>query len=219
MKWKRETGIMLALDVEDRRAAFELLDRVGEDIDVIKFNYPLILAEGISLIGEIKARYHKPILADFKVADVSVTNNRIIRICREAGVDGVMIHGFIGIDSIQSAIEAAGNLKLFVVTQLTNPGGLDFTAQFTEEFAGMARMLGAAGVQAPGNRPDVVSKVRTIVGDDLMIVCCGIGAQGGKFGAAIEAGGDFEIIGRAIYQAEDPARAVKDIKAAIASFL
>ena len=219
MKWKRKTGIMLALDVEDRRAAFKLLDRVGEDIDVIKFNYPLILSEGLPLIGEIQDRYHKPILADFKVADVPVTNNRIIRICREAGVDGIMIHGFIGIDAIQSAIEAAEEVKIFVVTQLTNPGGLDFTAQFTEEFAGMARMLGAAGVQAPGNRPDVVSKVRAIVGDELMIVCCGIGAQGGKFGAAIEAGGDFEIIGRAIYQAEDPAHAAKEIRAAIAPFL
>lgn len=219
IKWQRNSGIMLALDVKDRRAAFELLDLVGEDIDVIKFNYPLILSEGLSLIGEIKERYRKPILADFKVADVPVTNNRIIGICREAGADCVMIHGFIGIDAIQSAVEAAGDLKIFVVTQLTNPGGLDFTAQFTEEFAGMARMLGAAGVQAPGNWPDVVIKVRSIVGDDLMIVCCGIGDQGGRFGAAIEAGGDFEIIGRAIYQAEDPEHAVKEIRAAISPFL
>jgi len=210
---------MLALDVPDRQAAFELLDRVVEDIDVIKFNYPLILSEGISLIGDIKERYKKPILADFKIADVPVTNNRIIRICREAGVDGIMLHGFIGIDAIQSAVEEAGEVKIFVVTQLTNPGGLDFTAQFTEEFSGLARMLGAAGVQAPGNRPDVVRKVRAIVGDELMIVCCGIGAQGGKFGAAIEAGGDFEIIGRAIYQAEDPARAANEIRASIAPFL
>ena len=146
--------MILALDVEDRRAAFELLDLVGEDIDVIKFNYPLILSEGISLIGEIKDRYHLPILADFKVADVPVTNNRIIRICREAGADGIMVHGFIGIDAIQSAIEEAGDLKVFVVSQLSNPGGMDYTAQFTEEFAGLARMLGAAGVQAPGNRPE-----------------------------------------------------------------
>ncbi|MEA1927568.1 MAG: orotidine-5'-phosphate decarboxylase [Candidatus Auribacterota bacterium] len=219
MKWTRKTGIMLALDVNDRRAAFELLDLIIEDIDVIKLNSPLILSEGLSLISEIKDRYQKPIMADFEIADVPVTNNRIIRICREVGADGIMLHGFIGIDSLQSAIETAGDLKIFVVTQLTNPGGLDFTAQFTEEFAGMARMLGAAGVQAPGNRPNVVKRVRTIVGDDLMIVCCGIGVQGGRFGAAIEAGGDFEIIGRAIYQAEDPGQAVKEIGAAISPFL
>ncbi len=219
MKWERKSGIMLALDVADRAAAFGLLDRVIGDIDVIKFNYPLVLREGLSIITDVKERYRKPILADFKVADVPVTNNPIIQLCREAGADGVMVQGFIGIDAIQSAIETAGEMKVFVVTQLTNPGGLDFTSQFTEEFAGLARMLGAAGVQAPGNRPDVVARVREIIGPDLLIVCCGIGAQGGEFGRAIEAGGDFEIIGRAIHQAEDPARAVKEIKAAIAPFL
>ena len=210
---------MLALDVEDRQAAYKLLDLVTDYIDVIKVNYPLVLTEGLAIISKIKERYRKPLLADFKIADVPVTNNRIIQLCGEAGADGVMIQGFIGIDAIQSAIEAAGDLKIFVVTQLTNPGGLDFTAQFTEEFAGLARMLGAAGVQAPGNRPEVVEKVRRIVGPDLMIACCGIGAQGGRFGGAIEMGGDFEIIGRAIYQAKDPLLAAKEIKTAIEPFL
>lgn len=216
-RWTQDSGIMLALDVPDRDAAFRLLDRVAGEIDVIKFNYPLVLTEGLEIITRVRETYKKPILADFKIADVPVTNNRIIDLCREAGADGVMVQGFIGIDAIQSAIEAAGDLKVFVVTQLTNPGGLDFTERFTEEFASLARMLGAAGVQAPGNRPEVVKKVREIVGEGLMIACCGIGVQGGKFGAAIAAGGDFEIIGRAIYQAPDPARAVAEIRSAIAA--
>lgn len=218
-RWTQDSGIMLALDVPDRDAAFRLLDRVIEHIDVIKFNYPLVLKEGLEIITRVREAYGKPILADFKIADVPVTNNRIIELCQEAGADGVMVQGFIGIDAIQSAIEAAGELKVFVVTQLTNPGGLDFTGRFTEEFASLARMLGAAGVQAPGNRPEVVRKVREIVGGEMMIACCGIGAQGGKFGGAIAAGGDFEIIGRAIYQAPDPARAAAEIRAAIAPAL
>ncbi len=217
--WARKTGIMLALDVPDRDSAFRLLDRVAGEIDVIKFNYPLVLREGLEIITRVRETYRKPILADFKVADVPVTNNRIIGLCREAGADGVMVQGFIGIDAIQSAIEAAGELKIFVVTQLTNPGGLDFTARFTEDFAGLARMLGAAGVQAPGNRPEVVERVRKIVGEEMMIACCGIGVQGGEFGAAIAAGGDFEIIGRAIHQAPDPARAAAGIREAIAPAL
>ena len=68
----------------------------------------------------------------------------------EAGADGVMVHGFIGADALLSAVHAAGDVKLFLVTQMTNPGGLDFTAQFTDEFAAMARTFGLAGVQAPG---------------------------------------------------------------------
>ncbi len=217
--WEQDSGIMLALDVPDRAAAVCLLDRVAGRVDVIKFNYPLVLKEGLEIITRVKEAYGKPILADFKIADVPVTNDRIINLCRKAGADGVMVQGFIGIDAIQSAIAAAGEMKVFVVTQLTNPGGLDFTGRFTEEFASLARMLGAAGVQAPGNRPEIVRKVREIVGEELMIVCCGIGAQGGKFGEAIAAGGDFEIIGRAIYAAPDPVRAVEEIRAAIAPAL
>lgn len=218
-RWARKTGIMLALDVPDQSAAFRLLDQVASEIDIIKFNYPLVLKEGLKIITRVKETYGRPILADFKIADVPVTNNRIIDLCREAGADGVMVQGFIGIDAIQSAIEAAGEMKIFVVTQLTNPGGLDFTKRFTGEFARLAWILGAAGVQAPGNRPEVVREVRQIVGEEMMIVCCGIGTQGGKFGEAIAAGGDFEIIGRSIYQSPDPARATAEIREAIAPHL
>lgn len=213
--WPKDSGIALALDVENRAAAFRLLDLVAEHVDVIKFNYPLILAEGLGLITEIKKRYPKPVLADFKVADVPVTNDRIGKLAAAAGADGLMIHGFIGIDAIQSLKAAVPQTKLFVVTQMTNPGGLDFTAEFTDEFAELARTLELAGVQAPGNRPEVVAKVRKIVGPDLMIVCCGIGAQGGAFGGAVGAGADFEIVGRAIYQAADPLAATLAIKAKI----
>jgi orotidine-5'-phosphate decarboxylase len=52
-----------------------------------------------------------------------------------------------------------------------------------------------------------------------MIAFCGIGSQGGKFGEAIAAGGDFEIIGRAIYDAPDPLKAAAEIRAAIAPAL
>ncbi|HPJ72899.1 MAG TPA: orotidine-5'-phosphate decarboxylase, partial [bacterium] len=149
MKWERKTGIVLALDVPDRERAFSLLDEVADFIDVIKFNYPLILREGLRIVTDIKRRYRKPILADFKVADVPVTNDRIVRLAAEAGADGIMVHGFIGIDALRSARRAAGTMKVLVVTQLTNPGGLDFTSRFTDEFAGPKKTshVVAAGIQ------------------------------------------------------------------------
>jgi len=211
-KWPVKSGIMLALDVENREQAFNLLDKVENDIDVIKFNYPLILSEGLSIITDIKARFDIPIFADLKVADVPVTNDRIVKLASKAGADAIMLHGFIGLDAITSAQNADDDIKLFLITQLTNPGGLEFTAQFTDEFSNIARHMNLSGVQAPGNRPEVVNKVRGIVGPDLMIVCCGVGAQGGLYGHAIAAGADFEIIGRAIYQADNPKATVRDIK-------
>ncbi|WP_084885910.1 orotidine-5'-phosphate decarboxylase [Vibrio sp. qd031] len=216
-KWKQRTGIMFALDVDSREDAFNILDLIHDDVDVIKFNYPLILKEGLSILTDIKERYRKPIFADIKIADVPVTNDRIITLAAEAGADAVMAHGFIGVDSLLSMRAKSPSTKIFVITQLTNPGGLDFSSTFTQEFAEIARDMQLSGVQAPGNRPEVVSAVREIVGPELTIVCCGVGAQGGKYGHAIAAGADFEIIGRAIYQSENPEKTISEIKAATMS--
>lgn len=217
--WSRGSGIALALDLEDRSAAFRLLDRIGEHIDVIKLNYPLVLRAGLSIIGELKRSYAQPILADFKVADVPVTNDRIVRMVEQAGADAIMLHGFIGVDALRSAKRTARSIKLFVVTQLTSPGGLDFGAAFSEDFARLAALLDFDGVQAPGNRPEVVTRLREIVGPERIIVCCGIGAQGGLFGSAIQAGASFEIIGRAIYEAKDPLARTLAIREAMAQWL
>ncbi|MGM0381000.1 MAG: orotidine-5'-phosphate decarboxylase [bacterium] len=214
-----KTGIMFAADLPDKKKTFQILDKIIDDIEVIKFNYPLILNTGIEMLRETKNRYQKPIFADFKVADVPVTNNRIINLCRENNADAVMIHGFVGIDALREARETATDIQLFLMTQLTNPGGLDFYEPYSEKFAEIARTLDFDGVQAPGNRPEAVRKTREIVGEDLIIVSCGIGAQGGRFGGAIEAGANYEIIGRAIYQAEDPAKKVKEINKKIESRL
>jgi len=210
--WEKNSRIALALDVKNKKQAFDLLDKIHEHIDIIKFNYPLILTEGIQIISEIKKNYKKTILADFKVADVPVTNNKIAKIAHDSGADGIMVHGFIGVDAICSIKETVPEIKIFLVTQLTNPGGLEFTSKFTEDFATVAKTLELFGVQAPGTRPEVVKKVRSIIGEKLKIICCGIGKQGGKFGHAIKAGADWEIIGRSIYQDKDPLNKVLKIK-------
>ncbi len=217
MLWKKETGIILALDLPDQKSAFSIVEQVVDHVDLIKFNYPLVLKEGIQILKLTAERFNRPVFADFKIADVPVTNNRIIRLCREYGASAAMIHGFVGVDALLRAKRAAGDMKLFIATQLTNPGGADFFEPHWEKFAELARELGFAGVQAPGNRPEIVRRVRQIVGPELSIVSCGIGAQGGDYGAAIAAGANFEIIGRAIYQADDPTAKIRQIKQTINS--
>ena len=52
--------------------------------------------------------------------------------------------------------------------------------------------------------------LRNIV-DDLIIACCGIGAQGPEPGSVIKAGAGFEIIGRAIYEADNSKSTITQI--------
>lgn len=202
------THIMLALDTPDRETAFRVMEQCHDVIDAVKFNYPLILKEGLSLITEVKAKYQLPIVADFKVADVPVTNNRITRLVKEAGADAIMVHGFIGSDAILEIKEVAGDeVGVIIVTELTHPGGLEFTRKHAEEFAALCDFLDCYGIQAPATRPDQVRNLRQVIGSDKVIVSCGIGAQGGTLQEAVSSGADFGIIGRAIYEADDPRQA------------
>ena len=47
--------------------------------------------------------------------------------------------------------------------------------------------------------------------EDMFITSPGIGAQGGACEAAVKAGTDYPIVGRAIYEAEDPVKAVEEL--------
>jgi len=207
-----KSSITLAIDTFDRTSAFRILDECADLVDNVKFNYPLILKEGITLMSEVKYKYKKSIIADFKVADVPVTNNRILSIVRDNGGDAIMVHGFIGTDAILEMQAAAENkIGIILVTELTHPGGLEFTRQHAEDFAKLAVFLNCYGIQAPGTRPEQIKALRKIIGQEKVIVSCGVGAQGGDFIEAIDAGADFAIIGRAIYQSADPRKVVLEL--------
>jgi orotidine-5'-phosphate decarboxylase len=73
----------------------------------------------------------------------------------------------------------------------------------------MTKDIGASGVIAPATRPERIKHIRELVGN-LKILSPGVGAQGGSANAAIKAGADYVIVGRSIYNAEDPkAEAIK----------
>lgn len=210
---KRETGLILALDILDEQKAFELLDKTQEYIDAVKINWPIVMSCGLGIAQKIKEKYNLSILADFKVADVPVTNHKIIKLAIDSEIDAIMIHGFIGPDAISSCNDVANDeIGIIIVTELTNPGGKVFTQYFSEDFARLAVDLGCYGIQAPGNRPERIKRLREIIGNDLIIVACGCGTEGGNvFDKAIKSGADFVIAGRSIYKSENPSKTAQEI--------
>jgi len=202
---RKSSRVLLALDTIDGREAYRVLNLCHDLIDGVKVNYPLVLREGIEIMKRIKRDFGLSLVADFKVADVPVTNNEIVRLAAANDADAIMVHGFVGSDSIKECLRAAqGRCKVVLVTELTSPGGLEFTHRFARDLAELARILGCDGIQAPGTRPQQVAALRDRVGPGLEIICCGIGAQGGSLSAVLEAGADYGIIGRAIYAHPDP---------------
>ena len=209
--WKN--GIIFAADLPSSEDNFAVLDKIQESIDVIKLSGFLAFKESVACIKAFKKRYKKPIFADFKIADVPHTNEKIIEMVKDKGGDAVMVHGIIGPDGIDSCIKAAdGQEGIIMQIELTNPGGLIFTSPLALDLAKLAANSDVYGVQAPGNRPDKIAKIRQIVGQDKVIVCCGVGHQGGTYQSVLRAGGNYPIIGRAIYEACDPNQAIEELK-------
>ena len=208
-----KTHIIVALDTENIESAYNVMDQTNDLVDCIKLNYPLVLKEGLGIIDKLKSKYNIPIFADFKVADVPVTNSRIVKQVADAGADAIMVHGIVGPDGIENIMEADPHIAIVIQTEFTHPGGVIFTQGMADTLAELAKTTGCQAVQAPGNRPERIRRIKELVGDELKIVCCGVGAQGGSYWDVLNAGGDFPIIGRAIYQNPNPRQYILDILA------
>jgi orotidine-5'-phosphate decarboxylase len=204
---KKQSGIILALDVTDREKAVEVAGAVGDVIDAVKINYPLALSCGLEIVTEMSKSAH--IICDFKVADIPNTNRLIVEQAFKAGASGIIVHGFVGHDSVEACVEHAKGGDVFVVTEMSHPGGQEFTAKLAEELLQVAIDAKASGVIAPATRPERLKLIREKLPKEMVVLSPGVGAQGGKITDTFDAGADFAIIGRAIYNAEDPRKAAE----------
>jgi orotidine-5'-phosphate decarboxylase len=208
-----QTRIIFAADLDNYDMNARVLEQVQDEIDVIKVNTPLVFKEGLSVIRKLRDTFKKPIFADLKIADVPHTDVKIVRMVADNGGAAVMVHGFVGPDALIDCAEAANDeIGIIMQLELTNPGGKMFTAPIANDLAKLAADLNLYGTQAPGNRPSRIADIRAIIGPDAVIVCCGVGAQGGKHQSVLNAGGTYSIVGRAIYAAEDPVSAAQNIR-------
>jgi orotidine-5'-phosphate decarboxylase len=203
-----ERRVVLALDVTDPSRALSIARAVKGDVDAIKAGWALFLSGGPGLFRELAGLGY--LLADLRTAEIPNTTRLIVEQIAALGASGLITQGFVGEDSVRAAVEAAGRAEVFVITEMSHPGGAQFTAPHAEEMAKMAIHAGAAGIVAPATRPDRVRALRAIVGRKL-ILAPGVGTQGGRASDAIAAGADAVIVGRSIYEAADPAAAAKAV--------
>ncbi len=199
--------LILALDVLEKEKALAIAKACAPHVDAIKLGYPLILSCGLSIASEMK-KLGLPLIADFKVADIPNTNKLIADQVFAAGFSSIICHGFPGKDSVQACVDSARwhGGECYVVAEMSHPGATEFFIGCTgEHIAKLAVECGADGIIAPATRPFRVKILRSFVGNKK-ILSPGVGAQGGD---ANEIAGivDGIIIGRAIYETQDPAAA------------
>ncbi len=211
---RRKTKLILALDETDERKAIAVAEEVRGEVDAIKVNWPLVLSASPKIVQRLSPL--SDVICDFKVADIPNINRLIVSEARKLGASGIIVHAFPGPDSVRAAVEAAEGMDVFVVTEMSHPGGQEFTAPLAEKFAQIAVDCEASGVIAPATRPERIKRIRSIVGSKL-ILSPGVGAQGGSASSAIKMGADYVIVGRTIYEDREPKKAARRIAEEIAS--
>jgi orotidine-5'-phosphate decarboxylase len=201
------TELILALDVPEKKKALAVAHACAPHIDALKLGYPLILSCGLSIARELEEE-DLPLIADFKVADIPNTNRLIAEQVFDAGFSSIICHGFTGKDAVQACVDTSSDYggACFVVAEMSHPGATEFFQEGNaERIAQIAMECGADGIIAPGTRPDRVNVLRRIV-CNRKILSPGIGAQGGE-AEAVARIVDGIIVGRAIYEADNPGNA------------
>ncbi|WP_457549996.1 orotidine-5'-phosphate decarboxylase [Archaeoglobus sp.] len=200
----KKIELVLALDVLEREKALNVANEVREYISHVKVNYPLILSCGVEIIGELSKI--RPVIADFKIADIPYTSSLIARIAFKNGAKAVIVHGFSGRETVKAVLDVAREFdgEVYVVTELTSSD--EFFRDISDKIAKMSVELGCHGIVAPSTRPDRVKALKEIVGN-LKILCPGIGAQGGSLEVVKYA--THIIVGRAIYNSENPKKSAE----------
>ncbi|MBA3044158.1 orotidine-5'-phosphate decarboxylase, partial [archaeon] len=128
---KKETRLILALDETEKEKALNVAKEVYDVVDAIKVNYPVVLSCGIGIVDELSKL--SDVICDFKVADIPNTNRLIVKEVFRHNASGVIVHGFMGKDSVKACVDVAEGKDVFVVTEMSHPGAVEFMQPLTDK--------------------------------------------------------------------------------------
>lgn len=232
MSESREDRVIVALDVPARKAALELVDRLGEEASFYKVGAQLFSEAGPNLLDELRKR-GKRVFLDLKYHDIPNTVAGAVQAAARRNVQMLTVHASGGVAMLAAALEAAGadGPAVVAVTLLTSLRTEDVEQVFGRSplslvdevvrLAGVARTVGLPGVVAS---PTEVKPIKRSHGDGLMVVTPGIRLAGDAPGDqsryatpadAARAGADYIVVGRSVTQAKNPAKAFEEV---VASF-
>ena len=226
--------LIIALDVETAREARELFAALREQAGLFKVGSQLFTAAGPALVREIVGAGARVFL-DLKYHDIP---NVVAGAGREAarlGVSIFTVHAAGGremmrrtIDAVGAAVEREGFAppRVIAVTVLTSADSatLEETgvrSSPAEQVAALTRLADECGLDGVVASPHEIATVRAVARRaGFIVVTPGLRPAGAGHddqkrvmtpGAAVGAGADFIVVGRAILGAPDPVRAAREI--------
>ena len=221
--------LIVALDVPNAVAGFELAQTLGDSVGFYKIGLGMLTGGGLGLANELIQDHGKRIFLDMKLFDIGATVEAAVRGLAQFDLDFLTVHGDPHV--VRAAMEGASGsgMKILAVTILTSLDRADLDASLIQSGdipdlvatrAGRAFDAGADGVIASPQEAALIRALPEATGK--LIVTPGVRPQGAALGdqkrvatpaQAIADGADHIVVGRPIWQAEDPAAAARAVLA------
>ena len=232
-----EPRVIVALDFPDMMSAFALAARLDPSACAVKVGKELFTVAEAGLVRELVRRGFRVFL-DLKFHDIPNTVAQACVAATRLGVWMIDVHAAGGEAMMKAAREAvAATAKdegkprplLVAVTVLTSLTAEDLAATGVTgtpqaQVLRLARLAQANGLDGAVCSAQEATALRAACGPEFKLVTPGIRPAGDSAHdqarvmtphAAIAAGADYLVIGRAITAAADPLRALKEINAAL----
>jgi orotidine-5'-phosphate decarboxylase len=183
-----------------------IVDAVADTVCAFKPNSAFYEARGAAGIEElkqvcdhIKQNYTDiPIILDYKRGDIGNTNNHYTSFAFDyLGVDAVTVQPYQGREAVQPFLDCKDK-GIIVLCRTSNPGagelqdllvsGRKLYLQVAENVSKDWNSNGNCLLVVGATYPDEMAEIRGLVGDDMVFLVPGLGAQGGDTEATIKAG-------------------------------
>lgn len=228
----QKRSVIVAADVGDLQTLAELVKQTCQvgGIGGYKIGFELGLTNGLDMVVRVIRRYTDlPIIYDHQKAgtDIPKMGARFARVCRESGVDAVILFPFGGEETELSWIKACQSegLVVLVGAHMTQPKFLVSEGGFIgdgamERIFTLAAQSGVRDFVVPGNKPEFVERYRRLferlLGEgNFVLYAPGFVAQYGEITETGRVAGEswHAIVGRAIYGSADAKEAAERVTA------
>ncbi|MEN8831585.1 MAG: orotidine-5'-phosphate decarboxylase [Pacificibacter sp.] len=227
--------LIVALDVPNVLQGLEVAQKIGDAVSFYKIGLGMLAGGGLALANELKQEHGKKIFLDMKFFDIGATVEKAVRGITQFDIDFLTVHGDPYVVEAAKQGAAGSNMKILAVTILTSLDRADLDGalikpgeikDLVQERAGNALRAGADGIICS---PQEAALVRALPeADGKLIVTPGVRPAGAALGDqkrvatpanAIKAGVDHMVVGRPIWQSDDPRQAALEIQAEIGQAL
>lgn len=225
--------LIVALDVPHAVAGLELAKKLGNNVNFYKIGLGMLTGGGLALANELKQEHGKRIFLDMKLFDIGATVEAAVRGLAQFDLDFLTVHGDPYVVDAAKQGAAGSGMKILAVTILTSLDRSDLDAALIKpgDVADLvlARAINAFDAGADGviASPQEAAVIRALPqAEGKLIVTPGVRPVGAALddqkrvttpAEAIANGADHVVVGRPIWQSDDPAAAAKAIVAEMQS--